>query len=960
MTSYTSKEVKQIEYLITEIDGETREDIFVVRRDDGTFEKISVVPIIPPSIPVGEYAETPNGVEAVALVTDNTDQVKTGSLGVTKIRTRDEPWSNVLHPDFAVPQGGSANATSAIAAMEAQLTPGSTMYYPQGVYKATIAPTKSAIRWKGAGMWATTIIPTATVLDYMIMWGAVGASNVVFEDMAFDMSNATQGHLMFLAGLNGNGIVFRRCRFYNIPGYFGLVTGVDGLTIDSCLHHCAGNARGVGWSLGGGSRRIKFIGDNKFMYVGNGIGGQSAIEDLLVDGAHFDGGWWFQKSKASRSGAGITYTLNSITDPSGDFVSKGVSSVNQDNVRILTPLRTASTSVTFGIDNDIVDPGAGFITLGVSEGYIVRVAGLWAPVQEVLSETQLRVEGWYDNDTYLPSNRPEPGTQYTIYRVRLALVITVTPTVLTITSIFDLEGTNSIPADGTLYEIFVRPNYPLHLDGIAGGTISRVKVCNSTFLRGWSDQISMFSVSDAEIINNVVRRGQDYGMTLNDTPAIVMGNRVDRQGVVGIWSNGEDSEIIGNRLNRITYSNPVDSFICALLVDGDRSNVEANTMNGGNRTLSRYGLVVYGSGGAEKTIYIGRNPSRGHSVSDLRIGSDANPASILTARLRGWDGTISTDGTTGARMPPLVRHTTPAGFSGYMASYEKEDGNHALAITSGGLVTVDSLRHEGGSLALFGGSSATQSPDIPNTSGATLAQLEAEVNAIKDGVLRRYNLVSPPIPFDPTTIAGLAQWLSADGLSLSEGENVPSWTDLSGSGHHSLQPSSGAQPVYAGSVVNGKPVIRYDGVDDFTRATWSLVHPHTQIVVARYRSVNVGPLTYGYNGNPTGILTDGFDFKIYAGSAFISDGLENTLWHIHVATFNGASSRYRIDGGAGTGGNPGSLTGSGVMLATNTGAWAPVDIAECLIYDNALSIGDLNDLGEYLSTKYGLTWNPAT
>lgn len=65
-------------------------------------------------------------------------------------------------------------------------------------------------------------------------------------------------------------------------------------------------------------------------------------------------------------------------------------------------------------------------------------------------------------------------------------------------------------------------------------------------------------------------------------------------------------------------------------------------------------------------------------------------------------------------------------------------------------------------------------------------------------------------PVAPTI--GLAAWFKADAGTVVEGGRIAQWQDQSGHGRHALQPVPGSRPTLAGNTLNGKPVVRFDGV----------------------------------------------------------------------------------------------------------------------------------------------------
>ena len=75
----------------------------------------------------------------------------------------------------------------------------------------------------------------------------------------------------------------------------------------------------------------------------------------------------------------------------------------------------------------------------------------------------------------------------------------------------------------------------------------------------------------------------------------------------------------------------------------------------------------------------------------------------------------------------------------------------------------------------------------------------------------------------PTSIPGLSLWLSSDsGVTLNAGM-VSQWNDLSGNNHPAIQGVPSRQPLYTTpvSLLNDKPVIRFDGANDFLQTAAS-------------------------------------------------------------------------------------------------------------------------------------------
>jgi hypothetical protein len=70
--------------------------------------------------------------------------------------------------------------------------------------------------------------------------------------------------------------------------------------------------------------------------------------------------------------------------------------------------------------------------------------------------------------------------------------------------------------------------------------------------------------------------------------------------------------------------------------------------------------------------------------------------------------------------------------------------------------------------------------------------------------------------FSPDDISGLVLWLDADAIEgLNDGDPVTTWEDQSGNNNDATQSSASAKPTYQTNELNGKPIVRWDGTDDY-------------------------------------------------------------------------------------------------------------------------------------------------
>lgn len=226
--------------------------------------------------------------------------------------------------------------------------------------------------------------------------------------------------------------------------------------------------------------------------------------------------------------------------------------------------------------------------------------------------------------------------------------------------------------------------------------------------------------------------------------------------------------------------------------------------------------------------------------------------------------------------------------------------------------------------------------------------------------------VSTPVPtlsapFDPLSLSP-ACWYKPETLSaLADGAAVSSWTDSSGNARHAVQATGGNQPICKEAIVNGKDVVRFDGVDDFLRASFTLVQPEHIFIVCRWRAtsattdhiIDAAATVFG------GTLwqDSGTTVKAYSGTATLTVAASGSdSWRQYAILFNGAGSETRVDGGTAVTGNLGALNMGGLTIGSGGGSGvaqsAEADVAEILIFPTALSNDDRIAVEGYLRGRY--------
>lgn len=245
-------------------------------------------------------------------------------------------------------------------------------------------------------------------------------------------------------------------------------------------------------------------------------------------------------------------------------------------------------------------------------------------------------------------------------------------------------------------------------------------------------------------------------------------------------------------------------------------------------------------------------------------------------------------------------------------------------------------------------------------------------------VINPYRVAAPA--FAPSDITGLAVWLKADGtlyqdsarttLATADTDPVGSWSDASGNARHASQATSTKRPLLKLSQLNSQPALQFDDVDDWmaTATFTAIAQPATEIAVFKRDASDVGHGIVADGNSSTSnrhlIQIDSGQINLYAGYLYSNTAkVPGTTARAIATIWNGGSSKFWMDGGANQAMiNVGTHSIIDVLLAAGQG---PGDffkglIAEYLLYDSSLSLTDLDRVGSYLSTKYGVTWAAAS
>jgi PKD repeat protein len=215
----------------------------------------------------------------------------------------------------------------------------------------------------------------------------------------------------------------------------------------------------------------------------------------------------------------------------------------------------------------------------------------------------------------------------------------------------------------------------------------------------------------------------------------------------------------------------------------------------------------------------------------------------------------------------------------------------------------------------------------------------------------------------PDAIANLKLWLRADSAVTYDGSNkVSQWNDCSGQGNNASQVASASQPQYISNVLNGYPVIHFDGVDDFMKtAAFTLNQPENIFIVYKPVTWNGAnkAIFDGYNTESMALenYPTSPSISLYNGASYVASNNNATVGSFHVVEclYSGSNSYIKVDNTTPTTANGGTTSGGGFELgglAGYTTYCSNVDIAEVLIYDRNLTINERLQVETYLANKY--------
>ncbi len=225
-------------------------------------------------------------------------------------------------------------------------------------------------------------------------------------------------------------------------------------------------------------------------------------------------------------------------------------------------------------------------------------------------------------------------------------------------------------------------------------------------------------------------------------------------------------------------------------------------------------------------------------------------------------------------------------------------------------------------------------------------------------------------PWTPAELTTAAWYDASDATTITTtGGAVSEWADKSGNNRHASQGTPANQPAYIAEGLNGRPVVQFDGSNDFFSVDLNFLAgvSHSAFIVTKptHFSNIYGAATANQGANSLHVGFNGANYRMnYWGNNYTparsanflagSANVMNYAWRTGVGKeifANGRSEGSNTDAG-----NIGTMAGGGRIGHTTTGSHSAFggDIAEIIMLTGAVDASTRQTIEGYLAHKWGL------
>ena len=262
-------------------------------------------------------------------------------------------------------------------------------------------------------------------------------------------------------------------------------------------------------------------------------------------------------------------------------------------------------------------------------------------------------------------------------------------------------------------------------------------------------------------------------------------------------------------------------------------------------------------------------------------------------------------------------------------------------------------------------------------SGMAAGNYTLTVSGVKD-VAGNMIVSSNQASFTYTEVpsSGLLLWFKSDAGITQSGGKVSAWADQSANADNSTQATAASQPTIVENALNGKPVVRFDGTDDYLSFSTVAINGLNgmTIVMVAANAVNQNPTTHAH---AAGIY---WDETASWGTAYLSPYQSKIRYRFGTGQTNNLPEYTRPESlglgfsitAAVHNATSETLYVNGASVLTQTGKLAAIanckdsgflgrgyattyfngDIAEVMVYNRALTAEELAAVNSYLAAKY--------
>jgi len=225
------------------------------------------------------------------------------------------------------------------------------------------------------------------------------------------------------------------------------------------------------------------------------------------------------------------------------------------------------------------------------------------------------------------------------------------------------------------------------------------------------------------------------------------------------------------------------------------------------------------------------------------------------------------------------------------------------------------------------------------------------------GAPQRRLMMGGALAWNPLSLSP-SLYLSADSGITKDGSNLVSqWDDISTNARNLTQGTAAAKPLWVDSVINGNPVIRFDGTDDvMVNVSATGIDNCTLFLLGKYTASAGEDLSFSvgcvgslyrmrgfYSGFP---VFPNITFSDFGEGAFSTIPYDVTGFHLFEIVQSGKNVKINRDGDTQqsfTLSNAPATTGNdancGWQIGGAVGAayWTAIDVVDALVFNSALS-----------------------